>query len=177
MGGVARSTSSTSSSGLGPGPYTGLRVGIAPPRCSAEIAGPLRGICSLDVIAAQYAAEGPSTAEFVAASDARRKEVYWARYGADGSRVEGPPCRASPESVPRLPTVGPAVLVHPDRLEPSRAGPRVLDPGTLAVAGPELADVGTRPLYLRRADATEPTRRKPVLLRRPQSAERAGQAR
>ena len=66
--------------GLGPGPYTGLRVGIVTARVLAEIAGArLHGICSLDVIAAQYATAAPG-GEFVVATDARRKEVYWARY-------------------------------------------------------------------------------------------------
>ena len=41
------------------------------------------------------------------ATDARRREVYWARYGADGARIDGPYVSAARPSVPRLPTVGP----------------------------------------------------------------------
>ena len=71
--------------GMGPGPYTGLRVGITFAQTFAwarEI--PVRGFCSLDAIAAQV-----SEPDFIVAIDARRKEVYWARY-TNGVRVEGP---------------------------------------------------------------------------------------
>jgi tRNA threonylcarbamoyl adenosine modification protein YeaZ len=147
--------------GLGPGPFTGLRVGIATARVLASVALlPLRGICSLDVLAAQYAQESP-TGEFVVATDARRKEVYWARYACDGSRVDGPQVSA-PDEVPRLPTIGPGAALYGDRLA-AVPGPRTLDPAVLAERGLSLADAGTEPLYLRRPDAAAPTRRKSVL--------------
>ena len=95
------------------------------------------------------------------ATDARRKEVYWARYAADGRRVEGPAV-GSPDAVPRLPTVGPGADLYADRLD-AAPGPRVLDPGVLAAHGLDLPSAGTEPLYLRRPDAAEPTRRKSVL--------------
>ena len=98
------------------------------------------------------------------ATDARRKEVYWARYAADGTRLEGPSVTPADE-VPRLPTVGPATLLYPDRLQVA-AGPTTLDPAVLATAGPQLTDAGAEPLYLRRPDAAEPGRRKSVLVRR-----------
>lgn len=153
--------------GLGPGPFTGLRVGIATAQILASVRKvPLHGICSLDVIAQQWirATEVP-TAEFLVASDARRKEVYWARYSAAGDRLDGPTVGA-PETVPDLPLIGPAADLYPDRL-PVTAGPRAFDPGTLCVAGPDLPDAGVEPLYLRRPDAAEPSRPKSVLVRRP----------
>ena len=71
--------------GMGPGPYTGLRVGITFAQTFAWARNiPVRGFCSLDAIAAQV-----NDADFIVAIDARRKEVYWARY-TNGVRVEGP---------------------------------------------------------------------------------------
>jgi tRNA threonylcarbamoyl adenosine modification protein YeaZ len=69
--------------GMGPGPFTGLRVGIAFARTfalSREI--PVVGVCSLDAI-------DTGKSDYTVAIDARRKEIYWARY-EDGKRVEGP---------------------------------------------------------------------------------------
>ena len=153
--------------GLGPGPFTGLRVGIATAQILASVRGvPLHGVCSLDVIAQQCLREvDPVPAEFLVASDARRKEVYWARYSASGQRLEEPTVGA-PESVPDLPLVGPAADLYPDRL-PVMPGPRGFDAGTLCTAGPDLPGAGTEPLYLRRPDAAEPSRPKSVLVRRP----------
>jgi tRNA threonylcarbamoyl adenosine modification protein YeaZ len=155
--------------GLGPGPFTGLRVGIVTAQVLASaLRIPWRGVCSLDVLAAQHAEErsdpGGADGEFVVATDARRREVYWARYDADGVRRDGPHVSAAAD-VPRLPTVGPAVDVYPEQLE-GVVGPRVLDPGMLAARGLQLTDAGREPLYLRRPDAAEPTRRKSVLLPR-----------
>ena len=124
----------------------------------------LRGICTLDVLAAQYLREAP-TGEFLVTTDARRKEVYWARYGPDGVRIDGPRV-SNPDDVPALPTIGPGADLYPDRLKAVQ-GPRVLDPGVLAVSGPGLPDAGPEPLYLRRPDAAEPTRPKSVLGVRP----------
>jgi len=69
--------------GMGPGPFTGLRVGIS----FAHTFGlarniPVFGVCSLDAIAIDQS-------EYTVAVDARRKEIYWARY-KDDVRVEGP---------------------------------------------------------------------------------------
>ena len=69
--------------GMGPGPFTGLRVGIAFARTFAlarEI--PVIGVCSLDAIETDMS-------DYTVAIDARRKEIYWARY-IGGERVEGP---------------------------------------------------------------------------------------
>lgn len=69
--------------GMGPGPFTGLRVGIAYARTFALArAIPVFGVCSLDAIDIE-------SDEYTVAIDARRKEIYWARY-KDGIRIEGP---------------------------------------------------------------------------------------
>ncbi len=69
--------------GMGPGPFTGLRVGITFAHTFAlarEI--PVIGVCSLDAIAVDQR-------EYTVAIDARRKEIYWASY-KDGKRIAGP---------------------------------------------------------------------------------------
>ena len=67
--------------GVGPGPFTGLRVGVVTALTLGATGGiRAHGVCSLDVLAAEVASDGP----FIVATDARRKEVYWALY--DGGR-------------------------------------------------------------------------------------------
>lgn len=76
--------------GVGPGPYTGLRVGIATALAMGAAWGiPVHGLCSLDAIAAAECNARPLDA-FGVAGDARRQEVYWAWYEADGARAAGP---------------------------------------------------------------------------------------
>lgn len=72
--------------GMGPGPYTGLRVGIAFARTFALARKiPVIGVCSLDAIAGLVREKD----DFIVATDARRKEIYWAQYRA-GIRIAGP---------------------------------------------------------------------------------------
>ena len=69
--------------GVGPGPFTGLRVGITFARSFAMARGiPVIGVCSLDAIAIDKP-------EYTVALDARRKEIYWASY-KNGVRITGP---------------------------------------------------------------------------------------
>jgi tRNA threonylcarbamoyl adenosine modification protein YeaZ len=69
--------------GMGPGPFTGLRVGIAFAQTFALARDiPMIGVCSLDAIKVD-------STEYTVAIDARRKEIYWASY-KDGVRVDGP---------------------------------------------------------------------------------------
>lgn len=146
--------------GVGPGPFTGLRVGIASARILGSVLGiEVRGVCSLDVLAAQWQRNDPPEGDFVIATDARRKEVYWARYTSTGQRIEGPSV-GKPDQLPQLPVAGPAALVHS---ELASSGPVRLDGGVLALAGPQLPDAGIEPLYLRSPDATPPGPRKSVL--------------
>ncbi|MGE2832395.1 tRNA (adenosine(37)-N6)-threonylcarbamoyltransferase complex dimerization subunit type 1 TsaB [Mycobacterium sp. SMC-4] len=77
--------------GCGPGPFTGLRVGMATAAAYGHaLAIPVHGVCSLDAIAAR------SAGEVLVVTDARRREVYWARY-RDGVRVDGPAVNAATE--------------------------------------------------------------------------------
>jgi tRNA threonylcarbamoyl adenosine modification protein YeaZ len=69
--------------GMGPGPFTGLRIGISFARAIAAARNiEVVGICSLDAIVVDQD-------EYTVAIDARRKEIYWATYKS-GNRVEGP---------------------------------------------------------------------------------------
>lgn len=109
--------------GVGPGPYTGVRVGVT----TAQVLGlawgvPVRGVCSLDALALEVAQlDPPST--FAVATDARRREVYWARYSSDGRRLGGPFVTAPANiagSDRGLPWSGEGSLLHPDILAPWR---------------------------------------------------------
>lgn len=77
--------------GVGPGPFTGLRVGIAFGESLACAWGvPVVGICSLDAVARNIVRTTSPELEFIAVTDARRGEYYWARYSRDGQRLAGP---------------------------------------------------------------------------------------
>ncbi len=146
--------------GVGPGPFTGLRVGVAAALTLGEVLGiGVRGVCSLDVIALDWAGRADVPDSFVVAADARRKEVYWARYDGAGVRVDGPFVTA-PDAVPDLPLAGPGAPLTGREC----SGPDSLDAGLMAAAGEHLADAGVEPLYLRRPDADVPTTRKSTLL-------------
>ena len=115
--------------GMGPGPFTGLRIGIAFARSFALARNiSVRGICSLDAIAAQV-----NEKDFIVTIDARRKEVYWARY-RDGIRV-GEPSVSFPTAVGFK-----SVPIFSD-----------LYPDLLAMAA--LSGNITEPIYLRHPDA------------------------
>lgn len=153
--------------GLGPGPFTGLRVGIVTAQViAATIGRPLHGVCTLDALAAQAIDENVAAdAEgFVATIDARRKELYWARYTPKGQRI-GEPTVGAPHEIPALPVVGPGAAVYPEVLGERKVSlAQRLDPGAFAVHGPQLPHAGAEPLYLRRPDATVSTRRKSTLV-------------
>ncbi|MVA76353.1 tRNA (adenosine(37)-N6)-threonylcarbamoyltransferase complex dimerization subunit type 1 TsaB [Auraticoccus sp. F435] len=155
--------------GTGPGPFTGLRVGLA----TAEVLGlalgvPVRGVCSLDVLATQAVAEGPLDGDFLVVTDARRRELYWSRHDAAGRRTAGPEVGPA-EVLPDLPVVGPGSALHPDPAR--RLGlAAVLDAGVMACSADHLPDAGLEPLYLRRPDATVPGRPKSTLVEPPRTA-------
>lgn len=149
--------------GMGPGPFTGLRVGIVTGHTIASLAhSPLHGVCSLDVVARQWLQQPDRPqGEFLIASDARRKELYWARYGADGMRI-GEAQVGAPETLPELPLAGPGCTAFPDLFV--HGGPSTLDAGVLAARWAELPDAGKHALYLRKPDAVAPTTRKSTLV-------------
>ena len=89
--GASRADLTAVAVGVGPGPYTGLRVGVVTARVLGAVLGiPVHGVCSLDIIAAATSLARAPGREFLVATDARRKEVYWARYDVGGRRLEGP---------------------------------------------------------------------------------------
>jgi tRNA threonylcarbamoyl adenosine modification protein YeaZ len=135
--------------GCGPGPFTGLRAGMASAAAYGHALGiPVRGVCSLDAIGVC------TTGDVLVVTDARRREVYWARY-RDGARTDGPAVNAPADVDP-----GPATAVagSPEHaalfgLPPS--GPVHPTPSGLVAAVPDWSE---RPLplvalYLRRPDA------------------------
>jgi tRNA threonylcarbamoyl adenosine modification protein YeaZ len=142
--------------GLGPGPFTGLRVGVVTAAALADARSlPVVGVCSLDAIGS-----GARTV----VTDARRKEIYWAAYAADGARVDGPSV-VRPEDLGRPgPFVGDPGFAA--RLGADVVRADVTTAGLLRAAGPQLADPSSAgplvPLYLRRPDAVPPSSLKAV---------------
>ncbi|MFI7618565.1 tRNA (adenosine(37)-N6)-threonylcarbamoyltransferase complex dimerization subunit type 1 TsaB [Nonomuraea terrae] len=145
--------------GSGPGPYTGLRVGLMTAQGLAGTLGvPAYGICTLDAVA-----YGSGLAEpFLAATDARRKEVFWARYSDMRTRVDGPFVdRPADVPVNGLPVVGAAATLYPDVLGDGGGAPPYPYAGALAALAAERLAAGVpldppRPIYLRRPDAVVP---------------------
>jgi tRNA threonylcarbamoyl adenosine modification protein YeaZ len=165
--------------GTGPGPFTGLRVGLVTARMTASALGlRLHGVSTLDVLAAQAVTDGTVAPgeEFLVATDARRREVYWASYrqpAAEGEpalpeRVAGPQVARAAD----VPRDGRRVVGRGAELYAGELGPAVapLDPSAGALAllvvrllarGDDLSDVGPR--YLRRPYVHESAGPKSVL--------------
>lgn len=135
--------------GCGPGPFTGLRVGMATAAAFGHALGiPVRGVCSLDAIA--VGVEG----DVLVVTDARRREVYWARY-REGVRVDGPAVNAAAD----VPTGATAVAGSPEHaalFDLPRLAPVYPTAAGLVAAVSNWAEEPEPlvPLYLRRPDAT-----------------------
>jgi tRNA threonylcarbamoyl adenosine modification protein YeaZ len=144
--------------GSGPGPYTGLRVGLMTAQALAATLGvPAYGVCTLDAVAYGSGLTKP----FIAATDARRKEVFWARYADLRTRTDGPFVdRPSDVPVEGLPVVGAAAGLYPEVLGESTAPPYPYAGALGALAAERLAGGvpldPPRPIYLRRPDAVVP---------------------
>jgi tRNA threonylcarbamoyl adenosine modification protein YeaZ len=141
--------------GVGPGPFTGLRVGLVTARTLGFSLGiPVYGVCTLDVLAAEAIDNGCD--EFTVATDARRKEVYVASYAA-GARVDGPSVRRPADVATDQVVVGRGAVLYPDAF-PHAALPEHPSAAVLCdvVASERFELLDPEPLYLRRPDADQP---------------------
>ncbi|WP_225847862.1 tRNA (adenosine(37)-N6)-threonylcarbamoyltransferase complex dimerization subunit type 1 TsaB [Streptomyces sp. HPF1205] len=157
--------------GVGPGPYTGLRVGLVTAAAFGDSLGiPVHGVCTLDGLA-WAAGEAGLDGPFVVATDARRKEVYWARYDGPGRRVTEPAVDRPADiadAVRGLPAVGAGAALYPDVFTGHRPDPAHQSAGALAALAAHRLAAGEPfepplPLYLRRPDAQVPAGYKAVL--------------
>jgi len=147
--------------GVGPGPFTGLRIGLMTARAMGDALNvPVTGVCTLDVVAAAVVSEQA----FLVATDARRREVYWASYDASGTRIDGPRVERPADVEWRGPAYGAGALMYPDAFVDARR-PEYPDAGVLAsmVATGRAVVLSPDPLYLRRPDAVEPSPRRSVV--------------
>jgi len=150
--------------GLGPGPFTGLRVGLVTAASMSDALGiPAFGVCSLDGIAGAVAA-----GSLLVATDARRREVYWARY-VDGVRVAGPDVARPGElsTVDSVVMAGAGARLYADVLGLPLLDADYPDPAALVRVAADRVRArapqeALTPLYLRRPDAVEPGHAKAV---------------
>ncbi|VEH72194.1 tRNA (adenosine(37)-N6)-threonylcarbamoyltransferase complex dimerization subunit type 1 TsaB [Corynebacterium segmentosum] len=147
--------------GMGPGPFTGLRVGMSTASALADaLSIPLHGVCTHDAIAHTALAGANEKDAALVATDARRKEIYWATYRA-GQRLMGPEV-AKPGD---LTLEGIAQIIIPEKLAdqlpeelatlPRSEGAPTAE-GLVAVARLDAEPAPFVPMYLRRPDAVPP---------------------
>jgi tRNA threonylcarbamoyl adenosine modification protein YeaZ len=184
--------------GAGPGPFTGLRVGLVSAAGLGDALGvPVYGVCSLDAVAASaldpvaldpavgsaatldaaalHTAAGGVGALLVV-SDARRREVYWAAYDGAGHRVAGPAVdtpAALAERVTELGVrrvAGPAAAAHAELLGLAEypAAGAALAPSPAGLVAAAGADLRT---------GADPAPLRPYYLRRPDAVPPAARKR
>src|SRR4051812_44745293 len=131
--GIVRQDLTAIAVGVGPGPFTGLRVGLVTARTLGFVLElPVYGVCSLDVIAVAAAlGDEPVGTEFVVATDARRKEVYLATYDEHGRRQDGPHVVRPADAATEQPTAGEGAVLYPEAF-PSARRPSLPSAGWLA---------------------------------------------
>ena len=143
--------------GVGPGAYTGLRVGVATAQALGVALGiPVLGAVTLDALAV---GSGLRERPFAVVTDARRREVFWARYDEHGRRTSGPDVGAPgvvAQELRGLPVVGAAATPFAEQFE-DVTGPDLPSARWLPTAAARAGAVDVRPLYLRRPDVTLPT--------------------
>jgi tRNA threonylcarbamoyl adenosine modification protein YeaZ len=156
--------------GAGPGPFTGLRVGMVTAAAFGDALDvPVHPVCSLDAIAADVT----STEPFAVVTDARRREVYWAAYDPTGERLDGPTVQQPAEITEALAELavrsiaGEGAIKYADVLGLPVVDPAYPSPRGLVVAAATALRTGAAPapltpLYLRRPDAMESVPRKQV---------------
>ncbi|MGW4467351.1 tRNA (adenosine(37)-N6)-threonylcarbamoyltransferase complex dimerization subunit type 1 TsaB [Micromonospora sp. NPDC004704] len=158
--------------GLGPGPFTGLRVGLVTAATMGQVLSiPTYGVGSLDALGR----DAGTGRRVLVASDARRREIYWAAFDEAGERVAGPAVDAPAVVAGRVPELGVTVAVgegaqrYADILglpvSPEPTYPSAYALAELAAERVRAGAPGERlvPLYLRRPDAVAATGHKSVL--------------
>ncbi|WP_148571420.1 tRNA (adenosine(37)-N6)-threonylcarbamoyltransferase complex dimerization subunit type 1 TsaB [Nocardioides caldifontis] len=158
--GAIRQDVTAVAAGVGPGPYTGLRVGLVTARTLGLALGiPVYGVCSLDVLGVEAA--DTAGEPVVATIDARRKELFWAEYDEQGQRlgelhVERPAAIAERLDPGRL-VVGAGPQLYPEAFARTGAPERPSAATLALVVAEERAElVDPEPVYLRRPDAVAP---------------------
>ena len=156
--GIVRQDLTAIAVGVGPGPFTGLRVGLVTARTLAFVLEiPVYGVCSLDVVALEAAQDAPVGGKLTVATDARRKEVYLATYDDQGRRLGGPDVVRPHDAATEGPVAGEGALLYPEAF-PDARDPLLPSACWLARAVvAELAELhDPEPMYLRRPDAVAP---------------------
>jgi tRNA threonylcarbamoyladenosine biosynthesis protein TsaB len=145
--------------GVGPGPFTGLRVGLVTARTlGAVLTVPVLGVCTHDHLALASGLTG----KYRVVTDARRKEVHWSLYDGE-RRLDGPHVERPDTAAWTGPAVGEGAWLYPEAFPDGRE-PRHPSAAALSTwVARGLPTLEPIPLYLRRPDVAEPAARKSVL--------------
>jgi tRNA threonylcarbamoyladenosine biosynthesis protein TsaB len=157
---------------VGPGAFTGVRIGLATAAAMAAAAGiPVIGLTTLEVVAAAPPVDGPPR---LVALDSKRSDVYAQLFGGPADGPLAAPRAILPDAIPALLPAGPLALAG-DGAAPVAAALRAAGRPFTALPGPGrpearvlarlaaaradrdgLPAAPPRPLYLRAPDVTLP---------------------